>query len=425
MNRRMCCLYALAFLAFPRFTYADQDTVIPTNIEAQLKENARALSPITVRWTVKRTSRMPLRELFTLMNYSWDLAGEAFIAERIGLIRLDANKLYRRFEYPVPIAKGPLTGSLVDPAAPATKNLSVKVSESRNVTGYEMQISEVSCDANNLYTGLFRGDQESGLIIRPIQEAAARYPLTAQDDTWNSDYFRQAGYRLPRMPSDFLLDSPVRHEVLYWASQPDARVSVSSESLDGQSCLVIEIHQSTGHYRYHLDESIGFAVKRRQQSDPQGHVLTTANMRNFRKLDSSPPIWLPIECEVDHHVWTITGAPVPPADEPIFSESYNLVEVTQDAIPLEAFVLNYTASGVNIRDYRLDPKKGVSYVVPADPRDLDAVIENAKSGKTFTPSELSKSNPSWKWIIINLSVVAGLVIAILVRWYRSRAKRIT
>ncbi|MDR1480236.1 MAG: hypothetical protein LBJ00_14970 [Planctomycetaceae bacterium] len=103
------------------------------------------------------------------------------------------------------------------------------------------------------------------------------------------------------------------------------------------------------------------------------------------------------------------------SDTPLFTDQYELVEISTKKINDKQFNLKekYSNPGTHIGDRTLnDTENGVQYVIPANPADLDRVIEAALSDKDFVPTLLpSRTATIIRWILILLGLAMILYAA--------------
>jgi hypothetical protein len=129
---------------------------------------------------------------------------------------------------------------------------------------------------------------------------------------------------------------------------------------------------------------------------------------NFRKLPNKN-IFLPYSSIISYYIYgSIKDDTIHDA---LFKETYTLSEVSTKKINLAQFDLMAShgkISGTLVGDRTLkDTDEGLLYVVPANPADLDRVIETALTGGDFVPTPL----PSTTAIVIKwLLCIAGIAM---------------
>jgi hypothetical protein len=148
-------------------------------------------------------------------------------------------------------------------------------------------------------------------------------------------------------------------------------------------------------------------------------------MRDFVKLRDQ--LWLPKRVDVDCHTWF--SIPDEISTGTLLHEAFSVERLDRAEIPLEQFRLKYTVRNTMIFDYTLPnpkhPDEGVSYLVPANPADLDAVIQHAVEGTPYRPTE-SLHDSTWShrrtaFVLVNVAAIIVLIVIFLIR-RRARAK---
>jgi hypothetical protein len=151
----------------------------------------------------------------------------------------------------------------------------------------------------------------------------------------------------------------------------------------------------------------GYAIGQYDIHDVKENLAYRIINSNFKKLKDSD-IYLPHNTIVQFYTYATISGNISSVE--LFCETHSLVNVTTKNIKLSQFDLRnqYAQSGTHFADYTLkDTENGLQYIYPANPADLDRVIEAALSGKDFTPTPL----PSTAAIVIKwLLCIAGIAM---------------
>jgi hypothetical protein len=178
-------------------------------------------------------------------------------------------------------------------------------------------------------------------------------------------------------------------------------------------------------YIYYLDPQLCYAVRRFQELATDGRLRVQSDCTEHQKL-AGYEIWLARKCRIDYYVADGTY-PGEIFDTPFAGDVLEFSEFGTKPVPDEQFTLRYTTPGTSVTDMTLPEAKtaeggAVSYKVPANPEDLDRVIEEARA---LTRAEASHR----KWqkvvkivlIVGNAGALAGLVVYLVVRYRRKVA----
>jgi hypothetical protein len=175
-------------------------------------------------------------------------------------------------------------------------------------------------------------------------------------------------------------------------------------------------------YVYYLDPVYGYAVRRYEEIGNDGRLRRRSNCTEHQKLPEYE-IWLAKKCITDFYVADGTY-PGKVFDAPLLTESAEVTEFSTKVVGADVFTLKYTVAGTTVVDKSLPESKfkkdGVTYRVPANPEDLDAAIEDAKS--------MARTNyyVSVRSRIVRVSLVVGFfgVLALLVFRRKRKASKV-
>ena len=176
---------------------------------------------------------------------------------------------------------------------------------------------------------------------------------------------------------------------------------------------------------FYLDPEFGYAVRRWEERTEDGRLRIQTNCTEHEKLPEHG-IWLPRNCCRECYTFD--------ADDPggFFKTPYlthvmKVSEFSTKPVPDEQFTLNYTKPGTKVADATFPESKqgedSVNYIIPADAKDLDRVIEEARTLARVKANRANQGN--WFKIVLiggNIAALATLVVYLVVRHQRKVAK---
>jgi hypothetical protein len=107
--------------------------------------------------------------------------------------------------------------------------------------------------------------------------------------------------------------------------------------------------------------------------------------------------------------------------QPLLNEIFSVNEISTQAIDKNQFCLreNYRVPGTNVSDFTLGEGSngyGVQYEIPANPEDLDRVIETARTGRPYVP-------PNHRPLVLAITVVLLVFLTSVLAVRRVRRRR--
>lgn len=401
--RSVIYLLAISHLGGSMASFAAGANVIPAEIEAALKANANALSPIEVKWTRSRHSVIGQDQLMKILNYE--------VYDRHGFL---ADTHFTYF-WQDRMAYGLEEGFTI--ALPARANEKFQIVP----TGFERAFNLDNVYMGDLEKAMTNTGSPPLLSIDSVKSPKARKPGQV---IFVPHYFWEAGYWVPWLFRD--LGQPAEHLVL-WLIQQGAQVSaIENVQFDGDNCIEIRCQHSGRNISFVVDPKFGYAVRRRiERFSDSGKLVSVTDVSDFTKL-REPSLWFPKRCDVAYHAWrkgisTDYGRRVDQArsadyahssdERPLFTETLILDAVKTTPIPLQRFMLKYTTPGTSVADSTLPEAKStpdgrVYYHVPANLDDLQQVIDQAR-----------KREPrSWRGWLIALNIVAVVLLILVIVW---------
>jgi hypothetical protein len=359
---------------------------LPQEIERALKNNAAALSPLTVTWERRRTSYLAGPDV--LARFQIHSTALAFMApEKVRFMWKDGmvyTYFWRYYPQLTPDGKA-MTGKLA------------------------LQEQEVSFNREAYYSG----NPSLGNPLLIIEPAGKLIDKGSKALVGACPYLDQAGFRMPQTIAELNSKQPTTDLQAYLAE--GARVmEIGKEKLDDATCVAIDLLKEKRKHRFLLDPSKNYALRRRMAWSLTGRLELSIACSDFVKL-SGPDHWLPRRIRRERY------HPDDSPGKPSLIETLAVSELHNNPIAPSQFVLNYSKAGDSVSDGRLPggdkyPSGRVYYQVPVNPEDLDAAIQAATEGKPFSPRWFRLDNRR-TWFLIVVNVVALLILGALIRRY--------
>lgn len=389
IHRRCVAIALLVTIAIPTHSLRG-DEGLPRAIGDALTHQMDALSPLTIKWESRRSSDMPIEVLLKRIGLpSYELG---FLAPTETTYRWNRGNAYERHTRQQPqfdLETGePLLGKTLI-----------------NVTDEDTYLikSQVFYSASPDPSG-----KAPLLVINPLSTLVRNAPTAIVMQAY---YLRAAGFQMPRFPAEF--GRPTNH-VLIDLLQSDARINSVKQETSGEKTLVtIEVELGERTYNFSLDPTINYAVVSWEEF--VNERLTKACISSdFSQIDSRG-LWLPKRITVRHHNYF--REPDKFHDVALFTDAFLVTSFDASPIPESAFVLDYSDPGAYVSDGTLPTAKSrksgrIDYQIPADPEDLDRVVEEAIRGK-------KAAGRHFYWLV-GTTVLFGLVIAL---WILQRFRR--
>ena len=254
-----------------------------------------------------------------------------------------------------------------------------------------MSVNEMSFDGECLYSGngaLPDTFHSPGLIITPLEQLESQtgqlcYP----------EFLGHAGLAFPYSGSD--LATPPSSSILRVLQQGGSLVRVQDTSVNRQKGVLVDMvgkgrwpqTDETHSFSYQLLPEYGYAVCRWEERTPDGKILRSVENGDFMKVPGTE-VYLPKRSVVEYYTWVTIPTEV--TSQPLLQETFTVENVDTRPIDNRQFCLReaYEKPGTQIADYKLGKGPhgfGVQYRIPANPEDLDRVIEAATSQDPYHP----------------------------------------
>jgi hypothetical protein len=372
--------------------------VIPQEIEKALKENVSCLDPISLVWVRTRTSDIDtetlLKKIKEEFSYSFlEPVNSTFMWQKgCGyLFNASRNSVEIDSANPPPFAH--------------EKKLKLNML-------YDIK----SVDGEFFYSGGMTDNKPIVLMINPLSHPSS---FLFQILTLNM------GYKYPMNSNDFENNLQPVSYILYLAQKKENVLQVKSEIIDNEKTFLIKVFSEEYNYldqcskprffTFYLLPEYHYAVKQIEVHSQNNELVYKIFNKNFKKLPGKK-VYLPNESIIQRHTHITINDIV--SSPPLYSENFLITEVSTKKINNKQFNLKnkFSDSGTLITDRALkDTDEGISYYMPANPADLDRVIEAALTGGDFVPTPL----PSTMAIVIKwLLCIAGIAMILYAGYKR-------
>lgn len=179
-------------------------------------------------------------------------------------------------------------------------------------------------------------------------------------------------------------------------------------------------------YDFLFDPKIAYAVRRLEIRDDDGHLLSRSDCNEHEQL-AGRRLWLPRLCRVQEYTYeNLYDEETVPYVFPsaLYINEFKVADFDVTPWPDERFMLRYSTSGTRINDATVPGttgQHGISYRIPADPKQLDAVIAAAQA-QYRARLQATRWAPSIKmlFLVLNGAVVIGVAAYIFARRRRVR-----
>lgn len=407
-NKRF--IWFIVFILLPHLSFAENEqndetghVGLPVQVTKGLQNNIESLDPISVVWTQQRSSTMDLDTLINQVKAGPGLFN--FFEPEKNIFMCQGKCLFLYTLQSRVHSVGDVKFDEDGKAIGKVKRTDVEVERAGLTT---------AMDSHNYYNGVSEKDTDksTGLSVYPIEKTMkdeAIYPVFLQS------YLPFIGFKFPTYGTE--LKSNPSSYILFLLDNGKF-LSYAKDVVDNEQLLRIDIesnvliwdvsYESKPHiFSCWVDPKYNYAMKRMDIKLPSGELVLTANNSDF-KIISGKGVYLPQRTRVDYFM--LLDALSDTSKGPLYTQEYTLINYSTKKINPAQFDLRNTfqQSGVMVSDRTLkDTDGGLTFFVPANPADLDRVIEAALTGKDFIPTPL----PSTGAVIIRwLLCIIGIVM---------------
>jgi hypothetical protein len=371
---------------------------IPVEMKSALEKNTLELNPISFSWVTRRSTTMDLKSFFTTTK----------MEHNCGFFEPENNIFMWQNGY----------GYSFRAARTSVKPVNGKIPYAYdNDIQLDMYANHYAIDGQCFYAGGALDDNPGSMSI---------YPLTSDVVFLSHPFTFYCGYKYPNS-KDEMEELPMSY-ILY-LNQKGGLTSIQKTRIEGNEAFQIEAI-SEGYNaidQYSIKRIISFwllpqynyALKQIDIKSVDNKLVHRITNDDFRLLPSKKT-YIPHRSTIQHYTYSTINDTI--VTSSLFTEDISLTEVSTHKINKKQFDLRnkFSSPGTLVGDRVLqNTDEGVIYIVPANPADLDRVIEAALSGKDFVPTPL----PSTAAIVIKwLLCIAGIAM-ILYAGYKKFIKK--
>ena len=426
-------VFLISVLVFSGSQSAAAESALPDEVRAALRENGEQLSPVTITYTQKFTTRIGREEAL----------------QRLHLTNRNVDSFFFESEHRISWQDGKIHTYLT------------RFESGNSSTTIE---DEASFDGKILYSGSHDTNQ-STLFKRWMSKVTKDEPASHY---LRQDYFRAAGIHFPRITE---WDRPVpKSVILYQLEKGGTLESVGKEGTPEGELLRVTLlapgiakerakdvdlkkeeeslkssresparqkelldalrrQQSADLHRfvYYVDPAQHYVVARWEEWERQpSRLVHRCENSRFQQL-AGRQVRLPQHCEIRFHQFE--NMPGTYFEDSFLSQVFEVSTIDVAPIPENRFVLAFNGPGTYVRDATLpeaakDSDGYVSYTIPARAADLDDVIRRARNGERFSPFLPPRPTSGLAKVVMvaNVLFVAAAVVYLAYRYgFRSRS----
>jgi hypothetical protein len=287
-------------------------------------------------------------------------------------------------------------------------------------------INEKSFDGNNYMYG--SGGFERTEHITPAVGIDSKEQLirdAGKSFILDSMYLWASGYKFPIIGDD--IGTPQISSVMFLASHGQIN-RLEKQTTDGVESVFLEIvakdifTDNKRIYSLWLLPKYQYVIKRMLVKTLDGRNLYEIKNEDYIKINQDG-LFFPRVCKISYYFWHNNTEFI--SDSLLFTEIYSLAEASIKSVAIDQFDLRkkYSSPGTVIADRTLrDTDAGVQYTIPANPADLDRVIEAALNGTDFVPTPLPSTTAIViKWLLCIVGI-AMIVYAGYKKFFKKKKK---
>ena len=339
---------------------------LPARLRDALASSARAIDPITLRWTNRAQS-----------------------TDEIGALARSLNEFARQH----------------DRAHNEHRHYRLTFQGGKYRASHQEEPRE-RLEVPPLHESAFDGEFMYGGTVAPphdgvVQTSYLKYPLATQQQRENddsryvsADVFDVMGVRLPVRVKEMKSKSPVRSEILFVLEQGGGQLlGVDDIEIGGRKLVRLRLRADDPDrgviagtpamrlYVFHLDPALNFAVRRREEFWEPDIPLSRADLGGHEKLADDRDVFIPRTIVTqDYNRKPVPAGQVP---SPVQTRTTEVTQVSGDARPDSTFALAYDAPGTRVH---INDEKGrqTGYIVQEDGTLLDARRRPRTGSRTTT-----------------------------------------
>jgi len=411
---------AFEFIAAPLLSdAATANDTLPSDVVEALEANSRAFDAIVLEYRQERTRHLPADAFFRIVKGpKWVHGDTTFLDPQQTEYHYQDGKVYIHYSFTVPKLD---FAHEVD-----THGMSIKEVEKlplRCVGKMSGEI-DIAFDGQKFYEGNRNdgGDGPPTLLIETPEDEENSALKGNEDRPRSPVYFwYYAGFKIPFSLRDY--QRPRMRSLILDLLAGGSRLSSIDERFEeGRTHLGVTVLSKDRVYSFQLDRSLNYAVRRQEEQTLDGRTLHIATLSDFHEAPGRDTVWLPHRCTVEYCQWR--KRPTNPTAEPFLTETYTVTKCESHPVAVKQFLAVYNVPGALIGDGTLPNAEKtehgqINYTVPANPEDLDRVIERAIDSTPFTISDLATHRGVRLFVVFNVLLFVAVVFALWRRWRRS------
>jgi hypothetical protein len=381
------------------------EVTIPATIIEKLESNAMSLDPISFVWVVQKKSPHDVQKLADKLGTPQDFG---LLEQRVCTFMWQNKKGYFADSCKNTVSSSDGKENKLPLISDKTLEKILNIQE-RSFNGIEF------CAGFKIETK----DAVPGLSVYPLTYYM-EHPLK---NTFYQRYTTNLGYKFPSIGRE--LGNSQQSYILFLIENGNL-IETSNVDIKNNQFFHIVVkgydywEQCDRFFEFWLDPEYNYAITQSEIKSLKGKKIYSIDNEQFEKI-SGKEVFIPRKTTVQYYTGEVNSDNI--SLIPLFTEEFLLTEISTKKIDDKQFDLRtkYIASGTHIGDRTLkDSDTGVQYIVPANPADLDRVIEAALNGTDFVPTPL----PSTTAIVIKwLLCIAGIAMIFYVGYEKFIKKK--
>ncbi|MDR1383974.1 MAG: hypothetical protein LBJ67_09045 [Planctomycetaceae bacterium] len=393
---------------------AQEASNIPKNVETALNSNAKDMNQISLFWKQTRTTNMDFDLFFKRTNALYD---RGLLEPQNFFFSFRDNKFTLLSTIKDVIKR--------DIGIPQAWKISVPLASDVKKQGIELseRVQEVAFDGKRFYSGtgsVVSSENSPGIEILPLEDII----LNKNPSRVNQQYTIKMGFKYPNCGSE--VGSSCQSYILFLIKSGQM-LRVEQVKLNNENYLYLEIKAKSlldwnrveRIFSFWLDPRMNYAVKQLDIKSIDGKICYHIENDDFIKLENRT-VFIPRKTQTVYYTYYETDDIF---ETSLFTEISLLADISSKKVSEKNFDISkkYTEPSTYVFDKTLSKSgEGIGYLVPANPADLDRVIESALTDKDFTPTPL----PSRAAIIIRWIMILAGISMILYAGYRKFIQKI-
>ena len=367
-----------------------QTLSLPTNVSDKLTENVSDMNPISITWTQRKTTS---RDRDALLSRGEKLDGITFFEQRTCTFMWQDGCAYFIVNHHnnARYSDGSGSGDSIQ-------------ENSYNGEIFFVGTGNKEAEFNTPRIGLFPNSH--------LKDPTKHIPAFSQQ------YTAFLGYKFPNIGREL---GEMHLSYIHYLIGIGRLLEAREVNVDGEPLFFVSVEapyywdeDRKRVFLFWLTPKYNYAVKRMEIKTLENQVAYSIDNMDFAQV-SQKRVYLPQRTVVQCHVNEINPDSI--SATPLFTEIYTVSDVSSRKINDGQFNLQakYTTPGTRVGDRVLqESDAGLVYVMPANPADLDRVIEAARTGGNFVPTPITSTAAIvFRWLLVAAGIV--LVVYVLLR----------